>query len=316
MSPPRKEREGAEVRAARIAPAEQLPQREPTRWPDDEYLDLQPYLAAIIHRWRTIAAVAFAAAFATWLATTFVLSKWYRAAAIIRPISTSAVEGRMSGFLSGAGGGLGGGLSGLAASLGGGSDSAAEEYTAILKGFQFNVTLAERHHLTQELLKPGILSHLLPASKPKDLRWAAYRALKKRLTCEYSLKTGNITLYFEEKNRADAERILGYYINDLRDLLRGREIRDTSSAIDSLETEAASTPDALLRGELYELVARQVERKKTAQVEADFAFRVLDPPAASDWQYRPWVLLDCTLAALLALVLSAMWVAIPRGNHG
>jgi hypothetical protein len=41
-----------------------------------------------------------------------------------------------------------------------------------------------------------------------------------------------------------------------------------------------------------------VQRKKMAQVEADFAFRVLDPPAASDKYYRPTVLLDCLLVSV------------------
>lgn len=306
MSPPGKERESAEARTARIAPAEQHPQRTPARWEEDEeYVDLRPYLLTIMERWRTIAAVAIAATSITALAAAFVLPKWYRASTIIRPISTPNVESRMAGLLGGIGGGLSGGLGGIAESLGGGGENDAEEYIAILRGFQFNITLAERHHLLDKLLTPGLLGRLLHASKPKDSKWAAYRALKRRLTCEYSIKTGNITLYFKDKNRSDAEKILGYYIEDLRDLLRGREMRDTSSAIDSLETEAASTPDALLRAQLYELVARQVERKKTAQVEADFAFRVLDPPAASDEPYSPWVLLDSVLAGIFGLIFSA-----------
>lgn len=316
MSPPRTERESAEARTARITPAEQHPPRESAQWrEDDESVDLQPYLLAIIEGWRIIAAVSVAATLITGLVTIFVLPKWYRASAVIRPISTPTIESRMAGLLGGVGSGLSGGI-GIAAALGGGSENDAEEYMAILKGFQFSVTLADHHQLMGELLKPGLLSRVLHTSKPKDPKWAVYRALKKRLTCEYSMKTGNVTLYFQDKSRADAEKILGYYIDDLRNLLRAREIRDTTSAIDSLESEAASTPDALLRSQLYELVARQVERKMTAQVEADFAFAVLDAPAASDQEYRPWVLLDCALAAIVAIFFSASWVIIRRENRG
>jgi hypothetical protein len=169
--------------------------------------------------------------------------------------------------------------------------------------------LAEHYHLSADLLKPGLLG-FLRGSNPKDLNWSMYRALKKRFDYDNSIKTGNITLSFEARDRRDAEKILGYYINDLRDLLREREISGASSAIASLEAEAKVTPDAVLRSELYELVAKQVQRMKMAQVEADFAFQVLDPPAASDKPYRPRVLVDCMLAAFFALVVSVLRLAM------
>jgi hypothetical protein len=284
------------------------------RYEDDDTVDLTPYILKLRERWRTIASAAVTAAAVTAVVMGFVLPKWYRATAVIRPISTPAVESRISGFLGGLGGGFGGGLGGLAASLGAGGDSDAEEYIAILQGFQFNVSLAEHYRLSAELLKPGLLG-FLHASKPKDLNWAMYRVLKKRLDYDYSIKTGNITLSFEARDRRDAEKILGYYIHDLRDLLREREISGASSAIASLEAEAKVTPDAVLRSELYELVAKQVQRMKMAQVEADFAFRVLDPPAASDKPHSPWVLADCMLAAFLALIVSVLWVATLRDNR-
>jgi hypothetical protein len=275
------------------------------RWhyEDDDTVDLAPYILKLSDRWRTIVSAAVMAAAMTAVVTGFVLPKWYRASAVIRPISTPAVESRISGLLGGLGGGGPGigGLSGLAASIGAGSSSDAEEYIAVLHGFQFNVTLSQRHHLSDELLKSssGFLS-ALAFWAGKEPSWKIYRILAKRFDCEYSIKTGDITLNFMARNREDAEKILSYYIDDLRDLLRAREISGASSAIDSLKDEAKSTPDSLLRSQLYDLVARQVQRKKIAQVEADFAFRVLDPPAASDQPYRPMVPLDMLLAAMLA----------------
>jgi Chain length determinant protein len=273
------------------------------RWhyEDDDTVDLAPYTLKLRERWRTIASAAIAAAAMTAVVTGFVLHKWYRATAVIRPISTPAVESRIAGVMGSLGGGLSG-LGGLAASIGAGGNNDAEEYIAILQGFQFNLALAESHHLSKELLKPGLLSFL---DVSKDPNWKIYRTLNKRFDCEYSIKTGNITLSFEAHDRQKAEKILGYYIDDLLDLLRAREVKSASSAIESLEAEASTTPDAVLRTELYGLIAKQVERKKMAQVEADFAFRVLDPPAASDRPYKPWIVVDSTIAGLLALVLVA-----------
>lgn len=68
----------------------------------------------------------------------------------------------------------------------------------------------------------------------------------------------------------------------------------------------------MLRTELYLLVANQTQHNKTAQVEADFAFPVLDRPAESDRQYGPWVLFYRMFAALLAVCFSVLWVAMLR----
>lgn len=307
MSSPKTEREAVETRSSRIVSAEQHLQRAPVRWPEgDEYIDVRPYLQAVVEqRWK-IAAITVTAALVTGLVATFVLPKWYRATAIIRPVSTPTIESRMAGRMGGEGGGL---TQGLAAALGGPGDAGdAQEYIAILEAFQFSTGLARRHHIIDELLTPSWLRALLFGAKPEHPQWSAYRALQRRFDCEYSVKTGNITLYFQDKNRVNAEKILGYYIDDLRDVLRAREIRDTREAIDSLEAEASSTSDELLRTQLYDLAARQVERNKTAQVEADFAFRVLDPPFASYEPYRPSVALDTFLAAFLVGLLAGLWV--------
>src|SRR5438552_2959532 len=126
----------------------------PRQYDDYPVVDLTPYIHAVALQWRSIAGIAVLAAAVSALFSVLVLPKWYRAAAVIRPISTPAVESRIAGMMGGLGGGLGG-LGGLAASLGTGASNDAEEYIAILQGFQFSVGLAERHHLSSELAKPG-----------------------------------------------------------------------------------------------------------------------------------------------------------------
>jgi hypothetical protein len=280
----------------------------PRLYENDDFLDLTPFIATIRARWLTIAGWALLATFITGIFTGLLLPKWYRAEAVIRPISTPAVESRIAGALGGLGGGFGG-LGGLAASIGVGGSNDAEEYVAILRGFQFNVNLAENHHLAHELLQPGFFTAWF-GSLRQDPHWEIYRTLQKRFDCEYSVKTGNITIYFQARNRRDAEEILSYYIDDLHDLLRAREVKSASSAIQSLEDEARATPDAVLRAVLYDLVAKQLQRKKMAEVEADFAFRVLDAPAASDRAYRPRMMLDCVLAAFLAACAAACLIFV------
>ncbi len=275
----------------------------------EAYVDLLPYVRRLGERWRLIAICVALVVLATGLFDLFLATRWYHASAILRPVNANAVEGRITGSLGGLGGGFTG-LGGLAESLGGGGASDADEYIAILSGFGFSTDLSERHHLASELLKPSWWQNILDYRGPKSPKWRVYRKLQERFDCVYSHSTGNMALSFTATSPTDAEKILGYYIDDLRDLLRAREINGASAAIDSLRAEALGTADPVLRSELYILEAKQLERRKMAQVEADFAFRVLDPPAAPDKKYRPRISFDCAVAGLLTALATAFIVLV------
>src|SRR5262249_23303297 len=139
----------------------------------------------------------------------------------------------------------------------------------------------------------------------RDPKWRAYKKMLKWFSCEYSIKTGNVTVYFKAKTPAAAEKILGYYVDDLREKLRSREVQSAGAAIESMKAEARVTSDVLLQTQLYELVAKQMQQLRLAQVEADFAFTVLEPPAAPDRAYSPNVLLWSSIAGSLAFILAA-----------
>lgn len=307
VSTPGTERETAEARPARIAPVEARPDRHRESYYDDE-IDLREYLQALRERWRLIAAATFSAMLVTGIVTKFIMTKWYRAEAIIRPVTQGAVQGRLAGLLGGLGGlGGAGGLG--AAVLGSESGNPASEYMPVLKSFDFSIQLIAGHGLGPHLDTHG---WSLFGGVPADPNWVRYRIMRKRFDCEFSIRTGNLTLYYQDPDRAMAGKVLGYYISDLRELLRREEIHDTTEAIASLRDEAKQTADSLLQTQLDEMLARQIQQQKLAQVEADFAFKVLQAPTTPDKPYRPKVLLDCVLAGMLALMLAAL-VTIVRG---
>jgi hypothetical protein len=285
--------------SSQLSPARQL----------DIYVDALPYVRKLLEEWKLIAAAMVLAILATALFDVFLATRWYLAHAVLRPIATSAVENRISGFSGALGGGAVSQLGGLASSLGGGPND-ADEYIAILNGFSFNTALVERHHLAPELLRPSPLQNFLDRWSSSNPQWRIYRLVQTRFDCDYSRTTGNMELSYLAVTPSSAERILGYYISDLRDQLRSREINDASAAVASLREEAESTADPMMRSQLYTLEAKQLQRKKIAQVEADFAFRVLDAPAASDKKARPRITLHCIMAGLLAALVSAFFILI------
>ncbi|MHB8381108.1 MAG: Wzz/FepE/Etk N-terminal domain-containing protein [Candidatus Binataceae bacterium] len=276
--------------------------------PDDE-IDLLPYLLALSERWRMIAVATLSATLLSLVVTMIVMPKTYRAISILRPQPKAAMQNRLAGLL----GGFGGTIGGAAGLLGGGPGSPeAQEYMTILNSFAFSIAMVDRHGLGKRFFRGGE-TPLINAFGDSDPRWRAYHRLQRRFSCDYSLKTGNITLYYQARSAAGAERMLGYYVDDLREKLRGRAVREATSAVDSMRAEARITSDSLLQQQLYELIAKQMQQLKLAQVQADFAFTVLEPPIASDKAYKPMVALDAFLAAVLALIVSCL-LAIAKAS--
>ncbi len=295
------------ARENRLATAYEPPAQFPARRePAEEFVDLREYFAALARRWRLLAAAAIGAMAAAGLFARFAMTRYYRAGAIIRPINASTVQGRLSGLLAGAGGfgGLAGGsLSPFASE----ASNPASEYMPVLRSFDFTTGLIARHDLAPELPIRGWAPW---AGSAADPRWARFRLMKRRFDCEFSLRTGNLTLYYMAPDPATARRVLAFYIADLRERLRREQIRDAAEAIDSLRDEVRETADNLLQTQLSELLARQIQQEKLAQVQADFAFKVLVAPTAPDRPYRPFVMLDALLATAVTLLVLAVAILL------
>jgi len=103
-----------------------------------------------------------------------------------------------------------------------------------------------------------------------------------------------------------AQTILGFYVDDLRAKLREEQVGTTTATAKSLRDEAGSTPDTLLQQQLFQLIAEQLQQQKLAMVDANFAFKVIDAPRASDRPYSPSVLLVTGLAFVVTLFISCL----------
>jgi LPS O-antigen subunit length determinant protein (WzzB/FepE family) len=202
-------------------------------------------------------------------------------------------------------------LTGLQAPQGG----EGQEYVTILESFAFTTELIGKYGLANELLTPAEMNgHAFATSAA--LRWSAYNVMRSRFSCDYSIKTGNLTIYYVDTDSQRAQRILGYYVDGLRDKLRQREIHDSSAAVTSLQDEVRATSDTLLAQSLYELMAKQLQRKKLAQVQAEFAFTVLEPPVAPLRPFYPRVLFSSAMAMVIGGVIASMAVLFGPGRSG
>jgi hypothetical protein len=257
--------------------------------------DLRDYLAPLRRDWMSVAIISIIAALVAFAFSRYHLTRWYQAVAIVKPMTPQQTAGHMQGLLGGANLGMLGDFVGSQY-----NSDAAQEYITILTSFSFVTALVERHHLEAEILPPD------KSYADADARqWAIYRIMLQRLRCDYSVKNSSITLSFEDPSRERARRILGYEIDDLRERVRSREVHNAADAVASLNQRLKTISDTFLIREIYELIAAQIQRQQLAEIEADFAFTVLQPPVAPDLPVWPRVLVNALAGGFIALMLSS-----------
>jgi LPS O-antigen subunit length determinant protein (WzzB/FepE family) len=270
--------------------------------------DLRDYLAPLLAHWKVLATTVIIAMLAAYGFSAYQLTRWYHAIAIIKPMTPQQTAGHFQGLLGNTNLGSLGDLVGSQYNA-----DAAQEYITILTSFSFVSAMVERHHLAPELLPSG-----RTYSDPDAQAWAVYRAVLARLQCDYTVKNSSITLSFEDPERERARRILGYAIDDLREKLRSREVRNAADAVASLEERVGKISDSLLVREIYELIAAQMQRQQLAEIQADFAFEVLQPPVAPDLPVRPRriiIALGAGFAALMLVSVAIFLLEARRESH-
>jgi hypothetical protein len=239
------------------------------------------------------------------LLTFFVISRKYQATVVLRPVGQN--QSGLSGLLQSTG------LTNMTEMAGVGIDSDLgtnqhdpDELVAILNSYTFAANMIKAEHLEPRLVHSSIFS-LLPFFSHKSgsgsSSWAAYRSLSARFDCDNSIRTGNITLTFYDKDPAFARYVLESYVDRLRDQLRAHDIQYCKAAAASLQQAAAVANDPMLRDDLYDLAARQIKKIGTAQANSDFAFVVLENPYSAPYPVRPWILFDTLAAGVVVPVL-------------
>jgi hypothetical protein len=267
----------------------------------------------LLRSWRWVIAFATASAVLTaFVVTKFILIKQYQAVAIIKAVShkpgLAAAAGALLGGDTGLGGMLGQGLSGMGMGVSDQvQDHDPEELMAMMRSYAFTMTLVKKYDLAPHLLAEAPLGNLDRRSR----EWRLYKIMKSRFLCDFDFRTSLITAYFVDQDPIFAEQVLGDYVDVLRNQLRDQAVGSTATAIQSLQDEASRSPDALLRDQLYELVAEQIEDQKRAQMDANYAFRVIEPPITPPEKYFPSVRQFC----LLALVLTPIVMIIGILTH-
>jgi uncharacterized protein involved in exopolysaccharide biosynthesis len=266
-------------------------------------VELLKYLKLFQRHAVLIIAVAFAAVVLSVSYNEFLATQLYQAQAVITPVPPDQDMSQIGGGLEDM---LGGGGGGLASMLMGTSDNelVSQRDIAILNSFDFTNNLVKRYQLATLLFagEGGDPSQATP--------WRIYKRINDRFQADYDYKSGNVQLSFINSSRERARQVLAWYLEALRERLRSQEVQSAAIAAKSIEDEIAHTSDSLLQNELYELLARQIQREKLSQVEADFAFKVIEPPVVPDARYSPHITRSAIVTGVFVVFLMCLMVVV------
>jgi uncharacterized protein involved in exopolysaccharide biosynthesis len=277
---------------------------------DDTTLTLGDLFARVRARlWLCTAIVVVIVAAATVYA--FVAQKFYRAEMLVAPnrdVSAATEAGGMLGSL--------GGLAGLTGLLDAG-EAVTNESLAILRSRAFLEKFIEEEGLLPLLYdkywdaerkawKPEVAARPPSASRA----WSMFE--RKMLKVKEQRNTGLYLVSVEWRDPRLPAIWLDKLVHRLNETMRMRQINESAAVLEYLDAQLAKTTTLEVRAALFKTTESELRRSAIASVRKDYAFRVVDPPFASepDQFVWPWRVVIISLAVILGVALALFAAAL------
>lgn len=286
---------------------------------EDDEIDFRQIWEVIVAFKKTIALVTIlCVSLATVLA--FILPLKYQATVLITP----AEDGKGAGGLSTLAGQFGGLAEMAGLNLqGGGSKEAAVAY---MKSRVFIENFIKEKDLLPVLFakkwNPSLKKWNVDDEKDIPTLWDAYQFFSKKiLSVTSDKKTGLITVSVEWKDREMAVSWANEIVKEANEHLRRRAIAEAELSIGYLEKELQKTSVIEVQQAVFKVMESQIKSKMMANVQEQFAFKVIDPAAVMNENAyvqpkRPLIIGAGLLGGLMCGVLVAFIrnLISPRGR--
>jgi uncharacterized protein involved in exopolysaccharide biosynthesis len=286
----------------------------------DDEIDLRELFKALWKGKWTIIVTTFIFAISSVLYA-LSLPNIYKADALLAPAENSNGGGlsKMAGQL--------GGLAALAGvNIGGVDASQAELAVQVMKSRQFVEAFINKHDLLvplmaaidwdltnnklildEELYNPNTGKWLRAAEGLRGAKPTAQEAFevfnKEILNVSQDKETGLYTISIKSYSPYLAKQWVNWLIQDINKVMRERTIAETSQNLAYLDTQLQKTAVADMQSTFYKLIEEQTKSLMLAEVQEEFAFKVVDPAVVPELKDGPKRALICVLGTLLGGVL-------------
>lgn len=288
--------------------------------PADDEIDLKElFLALWKGKWIILLTTIIFSAGSVFYALS--LPNIYKAEAVL----ASAQEGGKSG-LAGMAAQFGGLASLAGINIGGGGTDGKAMALATLQSRQFINAFIQKHNLlvplmatkewnansgelvidpemynvdTQEWVRGVELGKSL---QPTD--WKAYKKFKNgTLVVEEAQDTGLVTLSVNHYSPEIAQQWVTWLVEDLNSWMKEKSLSETKRNIGYLEQQLQKTKIADMQTIFYQLIEEQTKSLMLAEVDKEFAFKVIDPAVVPEERAKPKRAFTCVLGTLLGGIL-------------
>jgi uncharacterized protein involved in exopolysaccharide biosynthesis len=135
-------------------------------------------------------------------------------------------------------------------------------------------------------IQPGRSEPRSGKSGVPDL-WDGLRKLDDMVRVRNDPRWNTITIAVNHPDPEAATKIVEYFLTALNDHMSSEARRVALVNRKYLEDQLITTADPLIRQNIYNLIAQQIERSMTAEAKENFAFRVVDSPRVPDRKFAP-----------------------------
>jgi uncharacterized protein involved in exopolysaccharide biosynthesis len=249
---------------------------------EGDEIDLIELLRTLLLAWKTIVSATILCLVAAFVYALKV-PEVFKAEALLAPVQRE--QSRSSSAFSQFGGLAA--MAGIPIS----DDSDVKEVIATLKSGKFLQAFIERKKLLSVLFKDIWDSEnqtwLVESAEDQPSMLNGVASFKTVLSVAEDKKSGLITLSIIWKDPEIAARWANDLVEQLNEQLRNRAIADSKKRIGYLEQELAKTTLQDMRSVLYNLLESEKQKAMLANVNEDFALKVIDPAVVSESSAQP-----------------------------
>ena len=121
-----------------------------------------------------------------------------------------------------------------------------------------------------------------------------------------------ITISVEHMSPVFAKEFLDLIIKETNELLRTKDLLESSDAIDFLTTELSKSSLITMKDAMNELVLSRLEMQMMAKISPEYVLKVVDPPYVPDMKFGPSRAIICISGTLVGGLLSIFIVLVRR----
>jgi uncharacterized protein involved in exopolysaccharide biosynthesis len=233
------------------------------------------------------------------------------------------------------GGGLGqlGGLAALAGvNIGGKTGDKTQLAMAVLKSRDFQTTFANKYQLKSLIfagedfdINTGELTldsdiyntdtqkwtrEVDEGKSPEPTDWELYEEFTEIIAASQDQETDLVTVTVEFLSPVLAKEWLELLISDLNQVMKEKELQETTRNITYLRQQLTTTSIADMQSVFYQLIEDQIKNKMLAEVQDEFVFKIVDPAVIPEEKSKPKRALICILGFTLGGILGVAFVLV------